>query len=134
MNLCHPVVCSSVTALRAIIFPKSQVGHPASCYFIRIIWKWNYVHNWTVLVQQTMLSALHSFLTTPYYCTISIVIGYGLDNRGVGVRVPVEARIFSSPCHPNGLWGSLSLLFNVYWGSFLRGKVAGVWSWLLTSN
>jgi hypothetical protein len=29
---------------------------------------------------------------------VSIATVYGLDNRGVGVRVPVGSRIFSSSC------------------------------------
>jgi hypothetical protein len=38
--------------------------------------------------------------------------GYGLEDRGAGVRVPVESRIFSSPCrsypisYPKGVSGS----------------------------
>jgi hypothetical protein len=35
--------------------------------------------------------------------------GYGLDDRGVGVRVPVGSRIFSSPRRPDQLWGPPSL-------------------------
>jgi hypothetical protein len=31
--------------------------------------------------------------------------GYGLDGRGVGVRVPVGLTIFSSPRRPDRLWG-----------------------------
>jgi hypothetical protein len=31
------------------------------------------------------------------------VAGYGLDDQGVGVRVPVEARIFTSPRRPDRL-------------------------------
>jgi hypothetical protein len=31
--------------------------------------------------------------------------GYGLDDRWVGVRVPVRSTIFSSPRHPGWLWG-----------------------------
>jgi hypothetical protein len=31
--------------------------------------------------------------------------GYGLDVQGVGIRVPVGAGIFSSPCCPNRLLG-----------------------------
>jgi hypothetical protein len=31
-----------------------------------------------------------------------IATGYGLDDRGVGVRVPVESRIFSFPRRPRG--------------------------------
>jgi hypothetical protein len=36
---------------------------------------------------------------------VCIATGYGLDDRGVGVRVPVELRIFSSPRRPDRLWG-----------------------------
>jgi hypothetical protein len=39
---------------------------------------------------------------------VGIAIGYGLDDRGVGVRVPVGSRIFSSPSCPDRLWGPLN--------------------------
>jgi hypothetical protein len=34
---------------------------------------------------------------------VGIVTGYGLDDRGVGVRVPVESRMFSSSRRPGRL-------------------------------
>jgi hypothetical protein len=43
--------------------------------------------------------------------SVSIATGYGLDDQGVGVRVPAGGRIFSSSCRPDRLWGSLSLLW-----------------------
>jgi hypothetical protein len=36
---------------------------------------------------------------------VGIATGYGLDNREVGVRVPVGSRIFTSPYRPDRLWG-----------------------------
>jgi hypothetical protein len=45
---------------------------------------------------------------------VGIATGYGLDGRGVGIRVPVGARIFSSPRRPDGFWGPPSLLSNGY--------------------
>jgi hypothetical protein len=42
--------------------------------------------------------------------------GYGSEGRGVGVRVPVEARFFSTPRRPDRLWGPLSLVSNEYRG------------------
>jgi hypothetical protein len=43
---------------------------------------------------------------------VGVAIGYGLDDRGVGVRVPVESKIFFSPRRPDRLWGPPSLLSN----------------------
>jgi hypothetical protein len=34
---------------------------------------------------------------------VGIAASYGLDDRGVGVRVPVGSRIFSSPNRPDRL-------------------------------
>jgi hypothetical protein len=40
---------------------------------------------------------------------VGTATGYGLDDWGVRVRVPVRSRIFSSRC-PDRLWGSSNLL------------------------
>jgi hypothetical protein len=51
--------------------------------------------------------------------------GYGLDDRGFGVQVPVGSRIFSSPRRPDRLWGPPNLLIQwVQGGSFPGGKEA----------
>jgi hypothetical protein len=42
---------------------------------------------------------------------VGIATGYGLDDRGVGVRVPVGSRIFSSR-RPDRLWGPTNLLYS----------------------
>jgi hypothetical protein len=47
--------------------------------------------------------------------------GYGLDDREVGVRVPVGSRIFSSPRRPDRLCGSPKILSNGNRGLFPRG-------------
>jgi hypothetical protein len=51
----------------------------------------------------------------------------GLDDRGVGVWVPVGSRIFSFPHRPNRLCGSANLLSNGYRGLFPRGEATGAW-------
>jgi hypothetical protein len=35
---------------------------------------------------------------------VGIATGYGLDDRGVGVQVPVGSRIFCYPRRPERLW------------------------------
>jgi hypothetical protein len=52
---------------------------------------------------------------------VGIASSYGLKERGVGVRVPVVSRIFSSPRRRDRLGGSPNLLFNAYRGLFLLG-------------
>jgi hypothetical protein len=53
--------------------------------------------------------------------TVGIATDYGLDDRGIGVRVSVGSRIFSSPQHPDRLWGPPNLLSNGYRWLFLPG-------------
>jgi hypothetical protein len=66
---------------------------------------------------------------------VGIATGYGLDDRGVGVRVPVESIIFSSPRHPDR-YGVHPTSYPVGTGFFLSwgGKATRAWSWPLTSN
>jgi hypothetical protein len=52
---------------------------------------------------------------------IGISTGYGLDGRGVGVRVPVGARFFAPPRRPDRFWGQPSVLSNGHRGLFPRG-------------
>jgi hypothetical protein len=49
---------------------------------------------------------------------VGIAAGCGMDDREVGVRVPVGSIIFSTPYLPDRLWGLVS---NGYRGLFLRG-------------
>jgi hypothetical protein len=61
--------------------------------------------------------------TDSYFALLPLEVrtGYGLSDRGVGVRVPVRARFFSSLPHSDRFWGPASLLSNGYRGLFPRG-------------
>jgi hypothetical protein len=43
---------------------------------------------------------------------VSIATSYGLDDQGVGVRILVGSKVFSSPCRPDRLWCPPDLLSN----------------------
>jgi hypothetical protein len=45
---------------------------------------------------------------------VGIGTGYGLDDWGVSVRLPLGFRILSSPRRPDQLWGLPSLLSKRY--------------------
>jgi hypothetical protein len=54
--------------------------------------------------------------------SVSIVAGYGLDDRKIEVRSPAEEkRFFLYPLCLDQLWGPPSFLFNGYRVSFPRG-------------
>jgi hypothetical protein len=88
-----------------------------------------------VLTRTTLLSLSMVYLSNVSWdSAVSIATGCGLDDRGVGVRVPVGSEFSllhiaqtSSGAHPASYpMGT--------WGSFSGGKAAGVWSWPLTSS
>jgi hypothetical protein len=64
----------------------------------------------------TFQNSMVNICTTSFYksrdSAVGIATGYALDDQGVGVRVPVGSRIFSSPRRPDRLWGPLNLLSN----------------------
>jgi hypothetical protein len=76
--------------------------------------------------QITLMEAVHFLLI---YCyrkrsrgsAVGIATGYGLDDWGVGVRVPVRLRIFSPPNCPDRLWSPPNLLSNGYRGALSLG-------------
>jgi hypothetical protein len=46
------------------------------------------------------------YIIGSYGSIVGITTGYGLDDEGVGVRVPVGSKIVTSPYRPDWLWGS----------------------------
>jgi hypothetical protein len=73
----------------------------------------------SIIVWGAMLQVGRSrdrFPVTSLDSVVGIAIGCGLDDRGVGVRVPVESRIFSTPRNPDRLLGPPNLLSNGFRG------------------
>jgi hypothetical protein len=52
---------------------------------------------------------------------VGIATDYGLDDRGVGVQVPVRPRMFTSRYRPDLLWGPTNLLSYRYHGALSPG-------------
>jgi hypothetical protein len=78
------------------------------------------------LLQKFYISQVQIIVFTLYSMgsrdsVVSIATGYGLDDRGVGVRASVGSRNFSAPRRPDRFWGPPSRLSNEYRGLFPRG-------------
>jgi hypothetical protein len=76
------------------------------------------IKNDTVIIESVVFSSYRDSV-------VGIATGYRLDDRGVGVQVPVGSRILSSPRRPERLWVPPDLLCNGYGASFPGGKAAG---------
>jgi hypothetical protein len=48
-----------------------------------------------------------------------------MDDRGVGVRVPIGSRIFTSIRRPDWLWVPDNLIYNGYRELFPKDKATG---------
>jgi hypothetical protein len=112
----------------------SNVIRPVSCTLFGVI-----KQNWANAVCTTSVFRTGSdtmiikrmtlprqFISLPAYYMepgqqVGIATGYGLDDRGVGVRVQVGSRIFCSPRRTDRLWGPPNLLSNWYRRLFRRG-------------
>jgi hypothetical protein len=57
--------------------------------------------------------------------SLFIATGYGLDDQGVGVRVPVGARIFTFHLVQTGSWDRPASYPMGTGSSFVGGKAAG---------
>jgi hypothetical protein len=72
------------------------------------------VHTTPSYLRSILILFIHLHLGGSRDSAVCIANGYGLDDRRVGVRVPVQPRIFSSRCRPHRLWGPPNLLSNGY--------------------
>jgi hypothetical protein len=117
-RLCMPIsftVHSSKYLLHTVRYSKFTVNNiqRISVYVPRV-----FIHMYlskiqlhtAVLLFPPLPFFLSSPLAPPFRDTVvCIATGYGLDDRGVGVGVPVRSTIFSSSRCPDRLWGPPSL-------------------------
>jgi hypothetical protein len=71
-----------------------------SLYFALYFVSYSY-GSFAVVVRHLFNTAIQRLLGLD--SAVGIATGYGLDERGVGVRVPVGSRIFSFPNRPDRL-------------------------------
>jgi hypothetical protein len=83
-----------------------------------------YVEKWnTTILHKIIISKYVLFASRD--SAVGTATGYGLDDQGVGVRVPVGANIFTSPCCTDQLWGPPNLLSNGNRKLLPQAKAAG---------
>jgi hypothetical protein len=125
--------CSSFTHFWSLTlsFHESAMRLPSSQQAVH--WHWFIMNELEMEIMHPDLFACTSTIPSPKTCLVTAIleasrdsvvgtaIGYRLDDRGVGVRVPVGSRIFSSPSRPDRLWSPPSLLSNGYRVLFPRG-------------
>jgi hypothetical protein len=110
--------------------------------------KWSDLNDWDHFIptnlsdyihpQEEKKIVSHTKLIRSLDSAVCRATGYGLDDGEVGVRGPVESKIFSSPLRPHRLWVPHSLPFQWVPGALSPGggggKAAGARSWPLTSS
>jgi hypothetical protein len=99
LSLFHPLSCSS-----SITSPDYRAYSNDND---------NQYGNETVLCN--LILCRYLFLLMNYvslFNVVGIATSYGLDDRGIGVGVPLKSRMFTSPYWTDLLWGSPKLLIN----------------------
>jgi len=122
------ILCDFTVVLST--FPVSHIWQ-LKLTFSKGLWQWM-IHYTAIMlgIWETKLQKGENWTMWSFIIYTIHQILFRLEDRGL---VPGrDGDLFSSQS-PGRLWGPPSLLPNGYWGSFPGSKVAGVWSWPLTS-
>jgi hypothetical protein len=116
--------------------PTRNTPCPHTSCEVHWSWRQNF---WKCIIRVLRKLYKHCHLDNTYQYrsrVVGIATGYGLNDWGIGVRVSLGSRILTSSYRPDRLWFYLEVspLYNGYRGFFPGGKMAGEWSWSLTSN
>jgi hypothetical protein len=75
---------------------------------------WGIVIPDKLIVEQLLVLKFPTFYLWPCsFSAVGIATGNWLNGGGVGIRVPVESRMFTSRYRQDWLWSPPNLLFNV---------------------
>jgi hypothetical protein len=95
------ILCRNVEAISVILCRSVDVISAIQCRNVKVIS--------TILYRNVSRDSV-----------VCIATGYGLDDRGLGLRVPLGSRLFCPSRRPDWLWSPPNLLSNGYRGFFLR--------------
>jgi hypothetical protein len=91
-----------------------------TCSYALYTWSINRIADSIFRLYSLQLVTAYSFNIIDFM-RARIATGYGMDDQGVVVRVPIASRIFSSQRLPDRFWGLPGLLSNRYGGLFPWG-------------
>jgi hypothetical protein len=125
-------VCMYILSLNACTWlSKGNTDQILNLIFVEIQWCWAVrflkliiafkVRRQIFLLHQASLKFLWLRSYKSRDSAVGIATGYWMDDRGIGVRVPVGSSIFNSLCRSDRLWGPPNLLSNAYPGALSPG-------------